>query len=853
MPVGFPPEPTEFCITDVGSTTTKAVLFRRETGWRFDRCEAATTVERPHEDVLVGARQALGALEQATGVDLLKDGHPGLPFLSTSSAGGGLAIVVTGLVRAVTSRSAERVALGAGAIVLDVIAMDDGRTPYEKIQALKRLRPDMVLLAGGFDGEAISGPAFLAELVRESGLRPKLSRTALLPIVYAGNVNARDFVRETLGDGFLFHPVDNLRPASDRENLEPARQAIHDLFMDHVMSQAPGYERLTTWVQAPILPTPAAVGRILALASREMKGRILAIDIGGATTDVFTAQAGSVVRTVSANLGMSYSILNVVHTAGVEAIEAHLGHGISRQRLWDKIGEKYLRPTSLPQTPEEIAVEQAVAAVAIREAVKDHQRVLAGVSLNRGTDELRIQRFGPTPRRSGRPRDPFMLKGYDLIIGSGGFLSHSPREAAALALTRALPVRGHVELAVDRAFIFPHLGVLASVAPQLAVQLFWELGLVRLGQTGARGASSAKGSASSGASTPREQPVQAALHSATVTPGAVAQPEPLRLRRELVIPGEVLVRVGDRVMPETVVARSSRQFLRPFFLDVAAALSVAPQEAAAYIVKKVGDEIAPGELLARRKVSLMLAKEFHSPVAGRIERILPTGTILAREKPEDAMQLVVVRVAEDLQIYPERIRPFLRVTPGQSVEAGQWIAAELRPGKTRFSRSPARGRVKDVNLAYGVVTIEPLLEQLDVQAWMPGQVVEVTEWGALVENEAISLDGVWGQGGEVWGQLSLEGGGPGRIAVRDYVAREDLERLQAEGTTGLVAGGLHLEDVLALRPSLTLAITEGFGEQRLRGELRQVLEGHAGRLILLDGTTELRVGVRRPRIILPLE
>jgi uncharacterized protein (TIGR01319 family) len=322
MAMTFPELPTEFCITDVGSTTTKALFFRKhDTRWQFFRKEAATTVEKPFEDVTVGVLRALRELEPDTGATLIADGQPEIPYLSTSSAGGGLAMVVTGLVRDVTSRSAETVALGAGAILLDVIAMDDGRTPYEKIHALKTLRPDMILLAGGFDGDAISGPVFLAELIRESGLKPKLSRSAALPVVYAGNTHAQDFARQTLGDNFLFHPVPNIRPAGDHENLEPAREAIHDLFMEHVMSHAPGYERLIAWVNAPILPTPAAFGRILGLASRQLGVRILAIDIGGATTDVFTANAGTVSRTVSANLGMSYSILNVARRAGIGAVQ----------------------------------------------------------------------------------------------------------------------------------------------------------------------------------------------------------------------------------------------------------------------------------------------------------------------------------------------------------------------------------------------------------------------------------------------------------------------------------------------------------------------------------------------------
>ncbi|MBM3315948.1 methylaspartate mutase, partial [candidate division WOR-3 bacterium] len=197
----LPASPTEFCVTDVGSTTTKALLFRRESGsWTCARFETPTTVEKPHADVTVGVLAAFRGLEKQTGHRLLEGDAPSVPYLSTSSAGGGLAMVVTGLVQKLTAETADRAALGAGAIVLDVIAMDDGRSPYRKIEDLKRLRPDMILFAGGFDADAVSGPVFLSELLLEAGLQPKLNPAGRVPLVYAGNVNARERVLEAVGD-----------------------------------------------------------------------------------------------------------------------------------------------------------------------------------------------------------------------------------------------------------------------------------------------------------------------------------------------------------------------------------------------------------------------------------------------------------------------------------------------------------------------------------------------------------------------------------------------------------------------------------------------------------------------------
>ena len=128
------------------------------------------------------------------------------------------------------------------------------------------------------------------------------------------------------------------------------------------------------------MPTPGAVGSLIQAVAEKEKIHCMGVDIGGATTDVFSVFDGVFNRTVSANLGMSYSILNVIKAAGIEAVEELLDIDVTRERLWDRIGNKHLRPTQLPGSREEVAIEQAVGSVAIREAVKEHLQVLAGRS-----------------------------------------------------------------------------------------------------------------------------------------------------------------------------------------------------------------------------------------------------------------------------------------------------------------------------------------------------------------------------------------------------------------------------------------------------------------------------------------
>src|SRR5438067_10356791 len=154
--------------TDCGSTTTKAILIEKQ-GEEYRlvlRGEAPTTVEAPFDDVTVGVMNAVREIEELSGRKFLEGGKVLAPrnaagegadlYLSTSSAGGGLQMTVAGVVRSMSAESAQRAALGAGAIIMDVIAVDDGRKEYQKIERIRALRSDMLLMAGGTDGGTVS-------------------------------------------------------------------------------------------------------------------------------------------------------------------------------------------------------------------------------------------------------------------------------------------------------------------------------------------------------------------------------------------------------------------------------------------------------------------------------------------------------------------------------------------------------------------------------------------------------------------------------------------------------------------------------------------------------------------------
>ncbi len=477
--------------TDCGSTTTKAILIQKlgDEYRQTYRGEAPTTVEAPFEDVTRGVLNAIQEVEELSGRTILdgeriitpaqaENAETGVDiYISTSSAGGGLQLMVAGVVQSMSAESAQRCALGAGAIVMDVLASNDGRPSYEKIERIRHLRPDMILLAGGTDGGTVSHVVEIAEYISAAEPRPRLGMGYQLPIIYAGNTDVQGQIQAILGDKAALSITDNIRPVLERENLMPARHAIHDLFLEHVMAQAPGYKKLIDWAGAPIIPTPAAVGMIIETLARRADLNVIGVDIGGATTDVFSVFQEVFNRTVSANLGMSYSVSNVVAEAGLDNIRRWLPFAFDEQSLRNQIKNKMIRPTTIPQTVTDLQIEQAIAREALRLALEQHKQLAVGL---KGVQQKRSVSDAFLQTASGQSL--IDMSALDVIIGSGGILSHAPRRAQAmLMLIDAYEPLGITQLAVDSIFMMPHLGVLSTIHEQAATEVFVQDCLVHLG------------------------------------------------------------------------------------------------------------------------------------------------------------------------------------------------------------------------------------------------------------------------------------------------------------------------------------------------------------------------------------
>lgn len=490
-----PDEIKTIIATDCGSTTTKAILIEKQLNGEYrltTRGEAPTTVEAPLEDVTIGVLNAFREVQELRNKKILTEdykklikpdnGKEGVDiYVSTSSAGGGLQMVVAGVVKEMSAESAQRAALGGGAIVLETFAINDGRKPFERIEKIRELRPDIILLSGGTNGGTIKHVVEMAQIIAAARPKPRLGITYQLPVIFAGNDKAQEEISRILSKLVELRITENLRPTLDEENLQPTRLIIQELFLEHVMAQAPGYKKLMEMVDTDIMPTPAAVGLIMQKIAKKNNINLVGIDIGGATTDVFSVikQEDKWVfnRSVSANYGMSYSIAQVLKDAGIENVLRWIPFETDIIQLRNAIKNKMIRPTTIPFTLKDLMIEQAICREALKLSFDQHKLLAVGL---KGRQKERSISDAFSQTESGESIiDMFEL---DMIVGSGGVLSHAPRRnQSAMMMIDAFQPYGFTLLTVDSIFMMPHLGVLSTVHEKAATEVFEKDCLVYLG------------------------------------------------------------------------------------------------------------------------------------------------------------------------------------------------------------------------------------------------------------------------------------------------------------------------------------------------------------------------------------
>lgn len=465
-----------FLIVDVGESTTKAALVERGNGaYRLKGvADAETTTNAPVLDVTSGIEKAVQALGKKTGGKLMDvNGPVDAALLCSSSDGGGLYMMVAGVIGMISGESAQRAALGAGAHLIGVFSMDNAKPEHIVVDEMRSARPDMFLLAGGTDGGAFSQVLEMAKVIGEADVKPRFGEGYKLPVIYAGNIDAREEVDEKLTDEYATKAVENVRPVIDRENLGPAREAIYDSYMEHVIVHSPGYDRLAKWVTKPIIPTQAAIGKILYAYAQSQNVNLLAVNIGGSTTDVYSVYNGVFNRSLNAEVGMTYGIMNVLRTVGVEGLADWVPGEVEERRIRNIIGNLMVSQKS-DFDAEERMIRGAAAREAIRIGVEEHKRLasrLKGVTIVRTIADTFAQSLEETYLN---------MKNTQTVIGMGGVFRESLGDAALILMDSLEPMY-FTEMYVDQTGLTPHAGMLLDDAPEAALTIFSHEVLQRIG------------------------------------------------------------------------------------------------------------------------------------------------------------------------------------------------------------------------------------------------------------------------------------------------------------------------------------------------------------------------------------
>lgn len=445
-------------LIDFGSTNTKVTAVDAQSERILGTATAYTTVET---DVGEGLDAALEILYRQTGRIEFAEQY------ACSSAAGGLRMITSGLVPELTAEAARLASLGAGAKVIATYSYQFTEDDIDEIDAKK---PDILLLTGGTDGGNQENILHNAEMLA--------SCKTDFPIVIAGNRNAARACERLLA-GRETIITKNVMPRLGTLDIEPAKEAIRSVFLRRIV-QAKGLSKATKLISGILMPTPAAMLKAMQLLSDGTKtekgiGDLMAVDLGGATTDVYSiadgmpSRANTITkglpephakRTVEGDIGMRYSVHGIVEAEGVEEV-ARMS-GLTPERCAELVMYLSEHTDTIPDTDELYALDYALAAIAIRTACIRHA----------GLVEESFTPCGMVYVQSGKD-----LTLVENLIVTGGAAIHAARvrdiaQEALYAESRPASLRPkRANLFVDKRYILAAMGLFSERYPDAALRM----------------------------------------------------------------------------------------------------------------------------------------------------------------------------------------------------------------------------------------------------------------------------------------------------------------------------------------------------------------------------------------------
>jgi hypothetical protein len=361
----------------------------------------------------------------------------------TVSAGPAVRTLVVGLLKDVSLESARRLTESTYARIMDTLSLSDQRKPEQRIDSILRIRPDMVVIAGGTDGGASRSVQKLLEPIGlASYLMPEEKRPAVL---FAGNAKLAGEVREMVGSlAPTLHFSHNIRPSLETEDIEPAELELANMLIRIRKKQLTGLDVLDVWSGGHTLPTAYATGRMVRFLSNvygSQKG-LLSVDLGASSAVIAAGFKDKSVLKAYPQFGLGENLPGLLNYTTLEDILRWSTLDVPPSVILDYLHQKAHHPATIAATKEDFVIAQSVAKqalyLAMQAAQKDFPKDVASIK-------------------------PTLAPLFDPIIAGGAALSDAsrPGQSLLLLLDSVQPV-GISTVILDQNNLMPMLGAAAS-------------------------------------------------------------------------------------------------------------------------------------------------------------------------------------------------------------------------------------------------------------------------------------------------------------------------------------------------------------------------------------------------------
>ncbi len=445
-------------LIDFGSTYTKLCVVDTENQCILGTSKSNTTI---NTDILEGYTKALSNLEKNIGKIKIDE------TFACSSAAGGLKIVAIGLVEELTAEAATQAALSAGSKVLKTYSYELNKL---EVKEIKELKPDIILLTGGTDGGNKEVVIHNANMIKDIDVKT--------PIIFAGNKSAIDEVMDIL-DNHNLYICKNVMAKIGSITTKDVGDTVRKIFLENII-KAKGLTKVEKIIDNIMMPTPSAVLLGATLLSKGTKvssgiGKLMLIDIGGATTDIHSIGNGmpkeaNVIfkgieepdekRTVEGDLGVRFNANSIIDF--ILSGSTNINHNFTKEELFYYLELVEKNPEILSNDTRFKEFDFLLSAVCVKLAVKRHCGIMEKYHTPTG---IMYSQCGKD------------LRDFTTIIGTGGPIVNSDKSYDILTYglyeeveyTSLRPIEAN--FLVDKEYIISAMGLLSTKYPEIALNI----------------------------------------------------------------------------------------------------------------------------------------------------------------------------------------------------------------------------------------------------------------------------------------------------------------------------------------------------------------------------------------------